>query len=398
MEESRRSDASVAPNHDSMPVVAESTSEETGPRERRAPAAQVEGRKPFGGFGLAVIALLATSLSLRSQIGPEQAAPDSEMAAKLSWLTRQAHRYEVVFAGSSYTYRGVDPRRVDSGLSARFEAVHSYNYAAAGTYGFETAFYATQLGDLPRPKRPRVLVMELYSLTAPYVIGVMPDNALSGRMIEYHDARTTLENLRVLAASRLAMADKIGIAGTHLLHFAYRIGNVGLAAQLLFGGERSQTSRRVGRFGGFPASFHGRRHHRRGFSQPDYEEELRSYQRMQDACSRSGQCGEMLEEDWAFRLRTATYLRGRGIDVVFMLPPVPYLGVLPYRAFCQRSTSPPCIDLSDLALHPELFAFDNRYDRGHLNDRGASRMSAALADALLELAHSGRVRLNEVMP
>ena len=79
--------------------------------------------------------------------------------------------------------------------------------------------------------------------------------------------------------------------------------------------------------------------------------------------------------------------------MAWLVPPVPYAEILNYEALCERPQSPPCIVLSSPRTTPALFEIEHRYDRGHLNDRGAVAMAQAIAQQLQTLSTSGRLPL-----
>lgn len=342
------------------------------------------------GVALALASFAATCLVMRLPLPARALAPSSVLAAKLDWLGQANLYIDVVFVGSSYTYRGVEAAQIDRELKQRDLPLKSFNLGAPGTYGFELHHYAMGLRDLPATKRPSLAVLELFPLTAPYVMTVMRDNSLNARTVEYHDASTTINNLTILWASDYPFLRKWEATWSHLLHFGYRFANVGaLGALLSSGGDRALSSQ-LKEQQGFPRAFHGQRAHKQGFNPLAYRRDLQAYTRAFNACRSQGECGKVFEADWAFRLRAARALSTSGVAVAFMVPPVPYPSLLGYRMLCKRPGAPPCIELNSPDAYPELFSSDSRYDLGHLNDHGARALAPILADWLAMLSRTGR--------
>jgi hypothetical protein len=326
-----------------------------------------------------------TAALVRLVVGPGAARGESILAEKVEYLTQSERRIDLIAVGSSYTYRSFDPKSFDGELRTRGIETTSYNFAAPGTYGFEVHHYLVDLlSQLQPTQRPRTVAVELFPVDPPHVMTVMPQNHLTARAIEYHDLATTWVNVAALARAPMPWDERAAAGIEHLVHFAHRAGNVGAISTL--GRTPKRRLLAATSTGGFNEELNGEHAHKTDYDVATHTKTLAS---LREELARAIQRGPALSasEDW-FRREQVRQLRETGVDVLFVVPPMLWSVSASMHVACVSGSLPaPCVSLGDPDEYPALFAFDNRYDAGHLNDAGARLYSGALARKVADALH-----------
>jgi hypothetical protein len=117
--------------------------------------------------------------------------PDGEVAVKLAHLEEHGDQYDVIFIGSSRTFRGVDPAAFDARLSELGTDVRSFNLGIQGMFAYELEAVLD-----------RVLSLDLASLrmvvVAPDVFQADLETEIttSARVVAWHGATETAAAVR----------------------------------------------------------------------------------------------------------------------------------------------------------------------------------------------------------
>ncbi len=314
---------------------------------------------------------------------------DSLLARKTVFLARGAGRYEVLVAGSSYVYRSFIPTVFDAKLHEAGHDLRSYNFSAPGTYAFEVSHYLDALlRAMDRGRRPRYIIVEVNTVLAPYIVGVMPENRLTTRMIEYHDLGTTLLNLQTLGRSPFHVRQKAAMSAEHLLHLGYRFANVGLVPSLAGARAMTQNERDIVETrAGYAPEYDGRYAQHKDFRAGDYGRQLDFFATRFRQIRAGTRAEKFAPADLYFVQRFFSRLQQFDVEILFLIPPNLYQ---PQLVFAGPQAAAPLfagrvLNLGDPDRFPLLYRFENRYDTGHLNHRGAQVFSEALAAEFLAL-------------
>ena len=329
---------------------------------------------------------------------------DYLLLKKSSHLIDSRKPFDVLSVGSSYTYRGFIPDEFEAVADRAGMELNAYNLAAPGAYAFEVNHYLTRVVDgQKRSHLPDFVLIELFPILDTYVIQVMPPNRLTTRMIEYHDFETTWLNVAAVALAPFSFREKVEIIQEHLLHLTYRLFNVGLLGAIFRPSSVGPgESGAVESGGGYFPHFTGKNLHKKKFEKAEYRKSIEAYRKLLKQQKSGGQGKHRLSDaEKYFRRRQVLRLTDLGIQVLFVVPPVPYGRQLVYHRLCREEPffSTRCLDLSDIEKYPRLFEYRNRYDLGHLNHRGAILYSRHLAEQFLshvaDIPAPGRTNLIE---
>lgn len=333
---------------------------------------------------LSVISLLATSIGVRAVLDHYQIGANYPLLKKIIHVRNAEKKFDVIFAGSSYMYRSIRPKVFSKYLKSYGYDFNAYSLTEAGSYGFEIDHYLNLLTDLPINKRPDYVFINLFPVTRDYIITVKEENNLSNRMIRYHDLATTYRNIQALLLIHWDFGRKYKAILNHVTHWFYNIGNIGMGWIL---DEQYHLSPKektwiVEGYGYMPA-LTGEQAQKSGFTLEAYSESLENHKRRIQQSEASSSKHKVDVAEAVFRAQQYKKLQNHGMQVIYVIPPAPY-GLGNMHALCEIEGFPVCFRMDDPYKYPELFEFENRYDMGHLNDKGAEYFSEYFAQKFIE--------------
>ncbi len=340
----------------------------------------------FGGL----ISFSIFNLYVRHIIGDRFFLVSSIMNKKLHYLKETHEKFDIYFMGSSYIYRHVQPNVIDPILNNNGLSFSSYSFSEGGSFAFEIEHYINELKRFPKEKLPKYVVIDLYSADKDNVIHVNKENFLIPRIVEYHDWRTTFINIRILMLSSRPLFKKLQSAYEHLLHTVYRYSNIGLGKLYLT--DKLQTDilnyfskkmhqMREGR--GYIPDLSGNNSKSSKFSAKEYTH-MQTFFKNHYHDPKSAK--ELFTKaDFLFRKQQYSSLISKGISVIYLIPPRPYEMKNDFSIICGQKDFPPCIYMNDPFLFPEIFEVENRWDNGHLNDKGSQIFSKYFAQELVSV-------------
>lgn len=342
-------------------------------------------------LAIGLLSFFGASAWIRSYLPPPEGVG---LRAKLEYFREYKDEFDVLFIGSSRIVRGVDNALVDAKLAERGIEVRSFNLAVGGMRTFEQDHILHEVLRM-EPARLRWIFFE----GGPVGMGVRkdhifrsPPNLNTDRGVAWHTGRETYNVLGSLARLPLPTGEKIRQALLHLELMSSRYTNYGKGEKLIQELRESAQTRRE-REAKRDAILAGQ-----------------GYQGLEEATGR-----EVSEELLAFREDPAPFeermaaiaaenelpvdkehlflevyeeqLRAaaeRGIELVYLIPPG-YEGTPERLMLHQSGVIPKLLNFNDPARYPELFRLDHRFDKGHMNRRGAVLLSGLIADELAEL-------------
>ncbi len=316
---------------------------------------------------------------------------------KHDWFVAHQDEYDVLFVGTSRTFRGIDPRIVDAelarlGVTGEQGPIRTFNFGIGGMLRFEGDYVLDEL-LADNPARLRVVVVEGEPWDpAPAFL----KNTWSTRSVFWHDFERTRMALRSVALRRDSRREQWDESWTHLQLAGMKLHDMGqgsrIALELL--GEnsdpfqRSLTLEQVAEADGYQA----------------YEDFIppgpTTWQAMQaDDPSRAqairdrvvagnARAPDLEHYDVEATREQKARVERSGMTYVVLLNPGDQ-GAPEERALYERGIIDHLLDFNRPDLDPSYWDDDARIDDLHLSRTGAERLSKAVAAELAQILRSG---------
>jgi len=336
----------------------------------------------FVSIVLALLSFLSVSWGIRGLVAP---AEQYEGAEKLAYWRDHHDEYTALIVGSSALYRGLDPRVVDAWVQRVEPDFKSFNLAARSMRGFEADALLRQAVEIAGDGL-RWVILEPQSWT-PLIEDRSED---THRTRDWHDARSTLGNLRVVMNMNMPAGERFELAAFHARLFCYRLSNYGEIERIgetLFGSEAEpyMTAEQIAHASGYLSIERslGRRWHRRNRAFLDEIDDYRQAMRILERGRVKHLCDAAVE----LHRRQREWLEARGIEVIYVMPPFASDKAFA-RGLAKEGEMPRFVDFLDPDRHPDLYDVDARLDADHLKHdaarlfsrRTGNQISAMLAD------------------
>lgn len=307
---------------------------------------------------------------------------------KLERYRELAAEVDLVFLGSSRTFRGFDPALFDQECGRRGVATASFNFGVHGAFGLDIVHFLERLAD----HRERTGAGPRWVLIDPEGVLDLRDtrNLTTPSVIAWHDLETTRFATEFVRAQELEPAEERALLVGHWTSWAYRLFNIARGtplAQRLLGLRLADPERFLGPAGDgyFPLDLAG----------PVARE---SNDALRARPQRLAQLARSLEQAQARPARGRVDPFALGVyerilaacaeleaTAVFVLQPGTHYQVDLVRAHA-RERVPHLLRFDRVAEYPEFFDLDHRWDYSHLSRAGAERFTRLLAAEFCELA------------
>jgi len=140
---------------------------------------------------------------------------------------------------------------------------------------------------------------------------------------------------------------------------------------------------------GYVQDLVGERIQHKDFTKEIFEKFLKEHKKYLDDFLSNVDSVEPNPADIFFRNTQFREIKRRGIRVIYIIPTVPY-DLRNMYALTRMKGFPPTFFLDNVYRYPELFRYENRYNQGHLNDRGSEYYSKYLAERFYEFIKTGK--------
>ncbi len=346
--------------------------------------------KLLGYIFLLFCSFLSAALGIRLLLDWYHCGADYILEKKFVHIKESPKKYDIIFAGSSYIYRSIKPKVFCDCLKSLGMEFSAYSMSAPGCYAFEVNHYLNMIIDLPKPKRPRYILINLFDMTPEYVLSVMEQNRFINRMNRYHDLNTTYLNIRTILLTDWGLYKKARVIVEHILHFFCNISNVHAGFYLFERYELKPREKKLIVQGcGYEKAFAGNKLYHKDFTMEVFENFFKNHKKYLDEFSNNRGGVQPNSADIFFRYTQFREIEKRGIHVIYIVPPVPY-NLRNIHALTKMKGFPPTFFLNNVYKYPKLFKYENRYNQGHLNDRGAEYYSKYLAERFFEFLKTGK--------
>mgnify|MGYP001176822830 CR=1 FL=1 len=309
--------------------------------------------------------------------------PDGFVARRLQFVESARPSFNVVFLGSSVTLRGVDPIQFDADVARKCGG--QIRSANLGVKGADGSIIDTLLDELTArlPDSIRWVVFE----TRAWDDQVEPLAESNWRAIWSHSPSNTLGWVLDTWALPEPLSIRLALINDHLMHLIARTLRIGRGIKIVQSWYEGTAPIELPDRGaelfmsGWTASA-GERERRerlvRDFSSFDRRvEKLAATSRHDTKLS--------LRERSRFQQRLGTVREASLGSLHFMVPNANERArSLRAKSGSLRELVPDLVMLDDPGSHPYFFAHENRWDRTHLNARGAAFLTTELAEAFCE--------------
>ncbi len=344
--------------------------------------------------GLAIATFLATAAAIRGAVPwPEEYG----LRPKGEWFLDHKDEFDVLFVGTSRTFRGIDPRVVDAelaaaGVSGAHGPLRSFNFGVGGMLRFETDYVLDQL-LAERPARLRVVVVEgdPWDPATDFL-----NNTWSSRSVFWHDFERTRLALHSVQLMDIPLGKQWSMSWIHLQLFAMKMFNMGQGTRIpasWFGEsvdpfQRSLSYAQIAEAAGYQPY--------EAFTAPGpttWDQQLdRDPEHARSIMGRVRTSNERPADLERYNLRALeaqkARIRGAGAAMVVLLIPAD-LGGSEEEALAQRGDVEHLIDFNRPELYPQYWARGARIEDFHLTRPSAIELSKAVAAELARVLRPG---------
>ncbi len=300
--------------------------------------------------------------------------------SKLDHFREHKDEYDVVFIGSSMIQRHIIPSEFDRRMKKQGHEVRSFNFGIPAMRFHEADLVIDRLLSV-NSKQLKWLVIEVRASKEAFD----KRNWFSERYIHWHTPSVTLSVIADTLGQDQSFAVKAEFVLGHMEHMLIRSFHVGAGRSVvrevplfhrLFPKEERQ---RIGKQGFISLDRRlragGGRIRRRRARFLKHQESFQ--QRVEVAREKTKEKPWLKESDKRRRLDQAIRVRKAGIDPIFFVGPV-----LEARGIARLAAENDLITLfayNDPERYPNLYDLDHRFDRYHVNSKGARILTRLVA-------------------
>lgn len=332
------------------------------------------------------VGFVASNLALRAESPPY--LDTHNMRVKLEHLAAHGDRYDTIFLGSSHVYRQIVPEVFDAAAAEAGVPTHSFNFGIAGMRGLELEFVLD-----------RILARRLPNLRWVVIEPGDPAeraeaaNRENERFVAWHDWTHTWRALDLLLGGERPGYDWSSWAHEHLPALARRELNLGRGSERIRNRPRPESDA-IGPAGdGFVAldwrDSDSIRERRREFLNDVDGFRART---LEYAALVGSGVRDLEPFERRFLARLVARVEQAGARAIFLIPPVQNANDEFLLRAADEGVVPVVLHYADPALHPDFYDPELRFDRGHLNLKGAKLFSARLARDFADYVNGDRPR------
>lgn len=303
-----------------------------------------------------------------------------QLNTKLEYLKEKKIDPDNYFIGSSVTFRHVIPTIFDS-LSYN-DIGYSFNLGCDGIFAPQTTFLLEHL--MEEDTSIKHLFIELNSYD------YFGQNFRTTRSKYYFNSKYLADFYQYISASSISITNKLGISGMYLYTYFEKIGGLGMRNKFLTQLQEKNTFKGDVLMGEYKDGHFALKEKKRSQKEEkELKEELQKIENdfeltYRNILSKKTGYNKVLKKQLDTFFQKA---KEKNVNVIFILNPVEYVFDKPSEmvALFQALPEKNKIDLADPNKHQEFYLLENRWDRGHLNDKGAIIYSKKLAEAFNNL-------------
>ncbi|MGD1808060.1 hypothetical protein ACP6PL_21865 [Dapis sp. BLCC M126] len=144
------------------------------------------------------------------------------VTSKLENFTKNKDKYNVVFIGSSKIYRHIVPSEFDKAMERRGKEISSYNFGVSSMQSLESYFFLKKILAM-KPKNLEYIFIELQNIE----LSINRENWRTNRVIYWHDWEHTFWVFDLILDYQHSLRVKFGALKSHTIPLMYNLGGVG---------------------------------------------------------------------------------------------------------------------------------------------------------------------------
>jgi hypothetical protein len=305
------------------------------------------------------------------------------LRAKFAAWSENRNDYEILYLGSSQTFRGIQPAVIDERLSIPERPIRSFNFGVPGMFSYETDALLARILEAA-PERKLWILIEVPLWRPISADGFFSDTL---RNASWHTPTQTWNALQSLAlAADRGIADRVGIAWAQINGLGLWAGNVGRGSEIVAATLLPTSDAQLGlvddllRRQGYKAleeeNIFFTRRRRNDFVANGDAWVLRRKRARFSVSER-----EIEQYNYDALIRQVARVESSNHRLVYVSLPQSKNRRMD-GLLLEHELIPDLIDLNRPDLHPGLFTTESHYDTEHMSQSGARRMSEILADEL----------------
>jgi hypothetical protein len=309
-----------------------------------------------------------------------------DLDEKLRYFTEHKDEFDLLFVGSSATFRNYVPEVVDAELAAEGLEVTSFNFGVVGFRSFETDFMVKWI-LAQKPARLRWMVIEPPTFEPPFEYEAIQGDKTE-LAVHSHTPEETYLILRSVWLSEAPLGLRLRETIRHLKLLGLNLGNIGRAPATVLQRLNYEPDwdppawLTEGR--GFQST-----EDRPGFAEPDPKNDPLSdpeaYRRKLISLDRANRSPVPLDTYNLTALRRQVeVVRAAGVEPIYCSSPILF-SAPEVLALDERGELPNLLAFHLPKAYPKLFAVEKRIDNAHLRGAGAVEFSRFLAPRLAEI-------------
>jgi len=313
-----------------------------------------------------------------------------DLDEKLRYFQQHKDEYDLLFVGSSATFRNYVPEVIDAGLAEQGLDVTSFNFGVVGFRSFETDFMVKWILE-QEPKRLRWMVLEPPTFDPPFEYEAVQTDKTE-LAVHSHTPEETGLILRSVWLSGAPQKKRWSETLRHLKLLGLNLGNIGRGpaalAQRLASGPTGDPPAWLAQERGFQAV-----EERPGFKEPTPEEDpfrdRDAYREKLASFERTNRAPVSLDTyNFAALHRQIEAVRAAGVEPIYCLSPILFMAP-EVLALGKQGELPHLMAFHLPKSYPDLFRVEQRVDPTHLRREGAVEFSRFLAPQLAEVLKAG---------
>lgn len=314
---------------------------------------------------------------------------DVSFICKYDHFFSQQNNYNTVFIGSSRTYRHVNPSVFDS-----ITGLNSFNFGITGV-GCPYNYWLTDKVLDSENLNIDFLFLELFSPENNLTIDSKKDILHTDKVLYWYGIREFCTSIQSVCESpQIDISANIRELRVHTINLIESSFHFGFINRLVNASKKTQNDENLGLYGnGF---YNGQEELASSSSDKKHLQERVTYlqQHPEEIESRAMANGFIASSGIDVELAHWSYIQdlkekcdNLGVNLVLVLQPLQTDEQAKYMALLKKNKPDnlTLIDLSNSKQNPEFYQSDVLFDTGHLNQKGATLLSIALAEKTNQL-------------
>jgi len=291
---------------------------------------------------------------------------------KMNHFEQHKDEYDVVFVGTCYVGRQIDPDLFDMEIEERGGEVRSFNLGVGGTVGHEITAFLEHILAM-KPARLKHVLMDFRWFSPE----IAEKNQFTDRTVWWHSFSRTKSICTSRRVREMPRAERLDLIGLHVKHMSMHYTRVGKGEEILM--SFPWVRKIVGAApdapleneGFHPVEMTKWNYKKRDKIQARYLEDVETIRRSSQndfSVKAPSQLSEQVE-----------IARRADVEPIYLISPLPKVSLFRQTGGI-RTITPTLFAFNDPVRYPALFDLENRHDRTHINPSGAEEYTKRIAE------------------